>query len=144
MKPNFKDGYPFSKRLFAVEMGKTEITMNKPLYLGQVILDIIKTLMHEFHYDYMRPKYGSKVSLCYMDTDSFIHEIETEDFYKDIAKDVEKRCDTSGYSKDENRPLTIGINKKVIDLMKDELSRKIMTEFVALRAKMYAYRKIDN
>ena len=112
MKPNFKDGFPFSKHLFAVEMGKTEIKMNKPVYLGQAILDLSKTLMYEFHYDYMRPKYGSKVSLCYMDTDSFVYEIEAEDFYRDIAKDVEKRFDTSGYSKDYNRPLPIGINKK--------------------------------
>ena len=143
MKPNFKDGHPFSKHLFAVEMGKTEIKMNKPVYLGQAILDLSKTLMYEFHYDYMRPKYGSKVSLCYMDTDSFVYEIEAEDFYRDIAKDVEKRFDTSGYSKDENRPLPIGKNKKVMSLIKDELGGKIMTEFVALRAKMYAYRKID-
>ena len=143
MKPNFKDGHPFSKHLFAVEMGKREITMNKPVYLGQAILDLSKMLMYEFHYDYMRLKYGSKVKLCYMDTDSFVYEIETKDFYRDIAKDVEKRFDTSGYSKDENRPLPIRENKKVIGLMKDELGGKIMTEFVALRVKMYAYRKID-
>ena len=97
MKPNFKDGYPFLKEVFAMETGKTEIKMNKPVYLGQVILDLSKTLMYEFHYDYMRPKYGSKVKLCNMDTDSFIYEIETEDFYRDIAKDVETRFDTSGY-----------------------------------------------
>ena len=78
-----------------------------------------------------------------MDTDSFVYKIETEDFYRDFAKDVEKRFDTSGYSRDENGPLPIGKNKKVIGLMKDELGGKIMTEFVALRAKMYAYRKID-
>ena len=78
-----------------------------------------------------------------MDTDSFVYEIGTEDFYRDIAKDVEKRFDTSGYSKDENRPLPIGKNKKVIGLMKDKLGEKIMTEFVALREKMYVYRKID-
>ena len=78
-----------------------------------------------------------------MDTDSFVYEIETEDFYRDIAKDVEKRFGTSGYLKDDNRPLPIGENKKVIGVMKDELGGKIMTEFVALRAKMYAYRKID-
>ena len=143
MKPNFKGAHPFSKHLFAVEMGKTEITMNKPVYLGQAILDLSKTLMYEFHYDYMRPKYTSKVKLCYIDTDSFVYEIETEDFYRDIAKDVWKRFDTSGYSKDDNRPLPIGENKKKIGLMKDELSGKIMIEFVALRAKMYAYRKID-
>ena len=110
MKPNFKDRYPFSKHLFAVEMGITEITMNKPVYLGQAILDLSKTLMYEFHYDYMRPRYGNKVKLCYMYTDSFVYEIETEDFYRDIAKDVKKRFDTSGYSKDDNRPLPIGEN----------------------------------
>ena len=142
MKPNL-DGHPFSKHLFSVEMGKTEIKINKPVYLGQATLDLSKTLMYEFHYDYMRPKQGSKVNLCYMDTNSLVYEIETEDFYRDLAKDVKKRFDTSGYSKDDNRPLPIGENKKVIGLIKDELGEKIMTEFVALRAKMYAYRKID-
>ena len=135
MKPNFKVGHPFSKHLFAVEMGKREITIIKPVYLGQAILVLSKTSMYEFHYDYMRLKHGSKVSLCYMDTDSFVYEIETEDFYRVIAKDVEKRFDTSGYSNDDNRPLPIGENKKKIGLKKDELGRKIMTEFVALRAK---------
>ena len=143
MEPNFKDGHPFSKHLFAVEMGKNEIKMNKQVYLGQAILHLSKTLMYEFHYDYMRPKYGSKVNLCYMNTDSFVYEIETEDFYRGITKDVKKRFDTNGYLKDDNRPLTIGENKKVIGLMKNELGGKIMTEFVALRAKMYVYRKID-
>ena len=88
--------------------------------------------MYEFHYDYMRSKYGSKIKLCYMDTDSFIYEIETEDFYRDMAKDVEKRFDLSGYSKDENTPLPIGENKKVIGMMKDYLGGKIMTEFVCV------------
>ena len=78
-----------------------------------------------------------------MDTDSFVYKIESEDFYRNIAKDVEKRFDMNQYSKDDKRPLPIGKNKKVIGMMKDELNRKIMTEFVALRAKMYAYRKID-
>ena len=132
IKPNFKNGHPFSKHLFAVEMGKTKIKINKPAYLGQAILD----LMYEFYYNYMRPKYGSKVKLCYMDTYSFVYEIETEDFYRDIAKDVEKRFDTIGYPKDENRPPPIGKNKKVIDLMKDKLCGKIVTEFVAFRATM--------
>ena len=138
MKPNFKDGH-----LFAVEMGKTEITMNKPVYLGQAILDLSKTLMYEFHYDYMRPKYDSKVKLCYMDTDSFVYAIDNEDFYRDIAKDVKNRFDTSEYSKDDNRPLPIRENKKVIGLMKDQLGGNIMTKFVALRAKIYAYMRIE-
>ena len=75
--------------------------------------------MYEFHYDYMVPKYGKKLDVCYMDTDSLIYNIETEDFYKDIAEDVPTRFDTSGYN--PNRPLPVGLNKKVIGLMKDEL-----------------------
>ena len=88
--------------------------MNKPVYLGQAILDVSKTLMYKFHYDYMRPKYGSNVKLCYIDTDSFMYEIDTEVSYRDIAADVKKRFDTSEYTKDDNRPLIIGKNKKVI------------------------------
>ena len=111
--------------------------MNKSIYLGLSKLEISKTLMYEFWYDYMKPKYGDNVKLCYMDTDSFIMHIKTEDFYKDIADDVEKRFDTSNY--DVNRPFPTGKNKKVIGLMKDELGGKIMTEFVALRPKIYSY-----
>ena len=81
MKPKFKDSHPFSKYLFAIEMGKTEIRMNKPVYLGKTILDLSKTLMYEFHFDYMRPKYGERFKLYYMDTDSFNYKIKTEDFY---------------------------------------------------------------
>ena len=106
--------------------------MNKPVYI-----EIGKTLMHEFWYDYMKPKYGHNVKLCYMDTDRFIMHIKTEDFYKDIAHGVEKGFDTSNY--EVNRPFPTGKNKKVIGLMKDELGRKIMTEFVALRPKTYSY-----
>ena len=85
----------------------------------------------------MRPKYGNDVKLCSMDTDSFVMNIKTEDFYKHIAKDVEKRFDTSNY--EVNRPLPMGKNKKVIGLMKDELGGKIITEFVTLRPKTYSY-----
>ena len=74
MKPNLKDGRPFSKNLFAVKIGKTEIKMGRPLYLARAILDLSKMLTYEFHYDYMRPKYGSKVKLCFMDTDSFVQD----------------------------------------------------------------------
>ena len=105
----------------------------------QAILDISKTLMYEFWYDYIKPKYGDKVRLCYMDTDSFIMHIKTEDFYKDIANDVERWFDTSNYDEKDNRPLLIGKNKKVIGKFKDELGGKIMTEFCALRAKAYSF-----
>ena len=121
------------------EMGKIKVVMNKPVYLGQAILDLSKTVMYEFHYDYMKKKYNDKnLTLCYMDTDSLIYSIETDDFFKDIADDVKDRFDTSGYN--SNRPLPLGLNKKVIGLMKGELGGKIMTEFVTMRPKMYAYK----
>ena len=84
-------------------MKKTKVKMNKPIYLGLSILEISKTLIYEFWYGYMKPKYGDNVKLCYMDTDSFIMHIKIEDFFKDIANDVEKRFDTSNY--EVNRPL---------------------------------------
>ena len=93
--------------------------------------------MYEFWYDYMKPKYGDNVTLCYMNTDNFVMHIETEDFHKDIADDVEKRFDTSNY--EVNGPLPAGKDKKVIGLMKDELGGKILTEFAALRPKTYSY-----
>ena len=143
MKPNFKSGVFFGENLMGCEMGKIKVVMNKPLYLGQAILDLSKIVMYKFHYDYMKPKYGKNLKLCYMNTDSFVYHIKTEDFYEHIAGDVKERFDTSGYSEKDARPLSIGLNKKVIGLMKDEFGGKIMTEFVALRPKLYAYRKLD-
>ena len=87
--------------------------------------------MYEFHYDHMKQKYPEGLTLCYMDMDSWIYDIETDDFYKDITEDVKDRFDTGGYN--PNRPLPVGLNKKVIGLMKDELGGEIMTEFVTLR-----------
>ena len=82
MKPNFKDGRKFSKNLIGVEMGKCEVKMIKPVYLGQAILDLNKMIMYEFHYDHMLPKYGGDfLQLCYMGTDSFVYQIKTENFY---------------------------------------------------------------
>ena len=116
-----------SEDLSIIKINKTKIKMNKPIYLGFSILEISKLLMCEFRYDYMKPKYGQNVKLCYMDTDSFIMNIKIEDFYKDIANNVEKRFDTSNY--EVNRPLPTGKNKKVIELIKDELAGKIIVEF---------------
>ena len=95
--------------------------MNKPLYLGQAILDISKILMYEFWYDYIKPKYGDKVRLSSRHTDSFIMHIKTEDFYKDIANDVERWFDTSNYDEKDNRPLLIRKNKKLIGKFKEEI-----------------------
>ncbi|XP_057292638.1 uncharacterized protein LOC130621366 [Hydractinia symbiolongicarpus] len=114
MKPNFKGESRFSKNLLGVEMGKTEVKMNKPIYIGQAILDISKLVMYEFHYDYMQPKYGSKLQLCYMDTDSFVYHIKIEDFYRDIVQDVKARFDTSAYNPDDRKPLPMDKNKKVV------------------------------
>ena len=136
-EPNYHTTKWFSGDLLAIEMKKAKVKMNTPVYLRLSILEISKTLIYEFCYDYMKPKYGDNVKLCYMDTDSFIIHIKVEDFYKDIAFDVQKRFDTSNY--EVNRPLPTGKNKKVIGLMKDELRGKIMTEFVSLRSKKYSY-----
>ena len=128
----------------AIEMRKTKVVMNKTVYLGQAILDISKTLMYEFWYDYLKRKYGDKAQLCYMDTDSFIIHIVTEDFYKDIVDNVNDWFDTSAYDKEDNRPLPIGINKKIIGKFKDELNGKIMTEFCAPKAKTYSFTTDNN
>ena len=136
-EPNYHTINYISEDLSIIEMNKTKVEMNKPIHLGLSILEISKILLYEFSYDYMKPKYSNNVKLCYMDTDSFMMNIKTEDFYKDISNDVEKRFDTSNYEVD--RPLPTGKNKKVIGLMKDELGGKIITEFVTVRPKTYSY-----
>ena len=136
-EPNYHTINLISEDLSITEMKKTKVKMNKPIYLGLSILEISKTLMYEFWYDYMKPKYGNKVKLCYMDTDSFIMNIKTNDFHEDIASDIENKFDISNY--EVNRPLQTGKNKKVIGLMKDELGGKIITEFVTLRSKTYSF-----
>ena len=136
-EPNYHTIKLISEDLSIIEMKKSKVKMNKPIYLGLSILEISKTLIYEFWYDYMKPKYGNDVKLCYMDTDSFIMNIKTNDFYEDIANDVENRLDTSNY--EVNRPLPMGKNKKVIGLMKDELGGKIIIELVTLRSKTYSY-----
>ena len=136
-EPNYHTINLISEDLSIIEMKKTKVKMNKPIYLGLSILEISKTLMYEFWYYYMKPKYNNDVKLCYMDTDSFIMNIKTDDFYRDITNDVENRFDTSNY--EVNRPLPTGKNKKIIGLMKDELGGKIITEFATLRPKTYSF-----
>ena len=135
-KPNHHTTNFFTENL-TIEMKKTEILMNKPVYLGLSIPRLSKILMYEFWYDHVKPKYGKKVKLCYMDMDSFIVYIKRDDIYKDIAEDVKIRFDSSNYELD--RLLPKGKNKKVIGLMKDELGGKFMKKFVGLRAKTYSY-----
>ena len=140
-EPNYHSTKCISEDFLTMEMKKREVYMNKHIYLGQAILDISKMLMYEFWYDYLKPMYDDNIKLCYMDTDSFIFIVKTNDLYKDISNDIDKWFDTSSYNKDIDRPLEKGKNKRVIGKFKDELSGKIMSEFCALRAKTY---KSDN
>ena len=104
------------------------------------ILDISKTLMYDFHYNYIKEKYNDKAKLLFTDTDSLMYEIETDDFYTDIQKDIKTKFDTSNYPKDHKSKIETGINKKVIGMFKDEAGGKTITEFVGLRAKLYSYK----
>ena len=138
-KPNYKSCKIFNENLISVHMKKTSLTMNKPVYLGMCILDLSKTIMYDFHYNYIKPKYGAKAKLLFTDTDSFMYEIETEDFYKDISKDVKDRFDTSDYPENHPSGIPTGINKKVLGMFKDEAAGKRIKEFVGLRAKLYSF-----
>ena len=105
-EPNYHSHKKISEHLMAIEMKKTRVKMIKPLYLGMSILDISKTLMYEFWYDYIKPKYGDRAKLCYTDTDSFVIHNITEDFFEDISDDVvDGRFDTSNYDENDKRPL---------------------------------------
>ena len=137
-EPNYHSTKYISKDLLVTEMRKTEVRINKPIYLGQAILDLSETLMYVFWYDYIKLKFGDKVRLCYMDTESFVMYIKTEDFYKHISNDIERWFDASNVNKSDNRSLETGKNKKVIGKFKDELGGKIIIEFCAYRAKAYA------
>ena len=124
-------------------MKKIKVKINKPVYLGLSILEISKTLMYEFWYDYIKPSYGYNAELCDMDTDSFIIHLKTEYVYDNIENDVEKTLHKEkrlhASNNEINRQLTKAKNKEVIGLMKDKLSGKIITKFVGLRGKTYSY-----
>ena len=137
-KPNFKSRKIFNENLVSVHMSKTSLLMNKPIYLGMCILDLSKIIMFDFHYNYIKSKYADKAKLLFTDTDSLMYEIETEDFYKDIAGDVKDRFDTSQYPENHPSGIPTGENKKVLGMMKDEAAGKIIKEFVGLRSKLYS------
>ena len=142
-KPNFKHCNIFCENVIAIHMKKTKLKFNKPVYLGMCILDLSKTLTYDFHYNYIKPKYGGKAKLLLTDTDSLIYEIETEDFYKDISADVKDRFDTSYYTPNHPSGIPSGFNKKVLGMFKDEAAGKVLDEFVGLRAKLYSYKMLD-
>ncbi|KYM94189.1 hypothetical protein ALC62_15183 [Cyphomyrmex costatus] len=137
-KPNFHSRSVFSENLVAIELRKLEVKFDKPIYVGMCILDISKTCLYEFHHEYMTPLFHEKYKIMYTDTDSLIYHVECDDVYEIIKRDI-NRFDTSDYSIDNPYSIPFA-NKKVPGLMKDENNGAIMTEFVGLRAKVYALR----
>ena len=146
-EPNYASCTAFSDHLMAVEMRKTRVLMDKPILAGKAILDKSKELMYEFSYDYLKPKYPNKIKLCYMDTDSFILDIKTDNFFEDNKEDLKKWFDTFNYHKDmilpEEYAKNANVNKKVIGKMKYELGNGYMSEFIALSPKLYASQQVN-
>ena len=139
-KPTYVSSKIFNENLVAVHKIKETLTLNRPAYIGMCILDLSKTLMYDFHYNYIKQKYGSKAKLLFTDTDSLTYEIEAKDVYSDFWNDKDK-FDNSDYS--VSSPYFDKTNKKVIGKFKDEAAGIPITEFVGLRSKMYSYMK-DN
>ena len=142
VKPNLKHWTIFDENLIAVHMKKTKLVFNKPIYCGMSILDISKTLIYDFHYNYIKKKYGEKAKLPMTDTDSLCYEIETDDFFEDISGDVDAKFDTSNFPKDHPSEIQ-GKNKNVPGMMKDEPGGKIIEGFVGLRVKLYSLKMHD-
>ena len=144
-RPNFDRATIFDRNLVAVHMKKTEVYFNKPVYVGQAILDLSKTLMFNFHYNYIQKKYGhNRAKLLFTDTDSLMYEIQTDDFYADISEDIRTKFDTSDYPQDHKSGILTGVNKKVIGMFKDEVAGKQITHFVGLRPKLYSFKVEDS
>jgi len=139
-KPNYERTTIFSEDLIAIQVEKTELVFNKPVYLGMAILDISKTHMNYFQYNYIKVKYGEDCKLLMTDTDSLMYEVKTEDVYKDIREDVQERFDTSNFPQNHSSGI-LRMNKKVPGKFKDECGGEIISEFCGLRAKLYAFKK---
>ena len=143
-KPNYDCCTIFDENLVAVNMKKTKLYFNKPIYLGMSILEnLSKSLMFDFHYNYIKTMYGDKAKLLFTDTDSLAYEITTKDFYKDTKPDIEKRFDTSDYPSNHPSGIKTELNSKVLEMFKDEAGGKQIVEFVGLRAKLYSYKILD-
>ena len=143
-KPNFDRATIFDLNLIAVHMKKTEVYFSKPIYVGQAIMDLSKTLMFDFHYDYIRDKYNNAAELLFTDTDSLLYLIHTDDFYKDISRDIKTKFDTSDYPESHPSGILTGVNKKVIGMFKDEVAGRPITQFVGVRLKLYSFKVEGN
>ena len=120
-------------------MKKTEVYFDKPIYVGQAILNISKTLMFDFHCNYIKKKYGQKAELLMTDTDSLMYLIQTDDVYYDIKKDVKKKFDTSNFPDVHPSGIKTGVNEKVVGVFKNEAAANNITHFVGLSSKLYSY-----
>lgn len=141
--PNFHNRSIFDENLMAIELKKTELIFNKPIYVGMAVLDISKVCIYDFHYNYIIPKFSeNRAKILYMDTDSFFYEIICDDVYKEVFKCDIHMFDTSDYPTNNVWDIPQR-NKKVLGLMKDEVCGKIITHFVGLRSKMYTYKTKD-
>ncbi len=134
--PTYKHSHIINENLVGVEMTKSVVKLNKPIFIGLTVSELSKLHMYQFYYDVLKDKYKDKIQLAYTDTDSFILYVETEDLYEDL-KELNEYMDFSDYPKDH--PNYDSTNKKVLGKFKDELSSKIMVEFIGLKAKMYTY-----
>ena len=143
-RPNFDRSTIFDQNLIAVHIKKTEVFFNKPVYVGQAILDLSKTLMFDFHYNYIQKKYSNKGELMFTDTYSLLYHINTEDFYKDISKDIKTKFDTSDYPPSHPSGILTGVNKKRIGMFKDEAAGRQITHFVGHRPKLYSFKVQDS
>ena len=141
-KPNFHSRAIFFEQLVAIQMRKLKVKFDKPIYVGMSVLDVSKVCLYEFHYDYMRAKFGDRCKMLYRDTDSLLYQLQCDDAYEEIKSDVKTRFDTSDYAIDNPYDMP-RVNKKVPGVMKDENNGALMTEFVGLRSKMYATRVCD-
>ena len=133
----------FDENLIAVNVKNTNLYFNKPVYLSTSILDLSKSLMYDFQYNYIKTKYGDKAKLLFTDADSLAYEIKIKDFYKDINPDIEKRFDTSDYSTNHPSGIKTELNSAVLGMFKDEAGGKQVVEFVRLTAKLYSYKMLD-
>ena len=140
-KPNYDRYTIVDENFIAIHMNKTTVYFSKPVYLGMSILDLRKSL--NFHYNYIKIKYGNKAALCFTNTDSLAYEIKTNHFYKDINPDIEKRWDTSDYPTNHPSGIKTELNSKVLCMLKDEADEKQIVSFVGLRAKLYSYKMLD-
>ena len=135
-KPTFVSCKIFHENLVAVHMNKKFLKLDKPSYVGMCLLDLSKVLMHDFHYNFIKAKYGDLARLLFTDTDSLCYYIQTDDIYQDfyLSKDMFDNSDYSKFSK-----FFFDENKKVIGKFKDEAAGNPIVSFVGLKSKMYSY-----